>query len=71
MNVALKTHASCSPAELKAFRDLVVQGDEVDPNGLEQRIENAKALLFGISDELLVAVAAVKCPDSDYRARHP
>lgn len=48
---------------------MVVQGDEVDPNGLEQRIENAKALLFGISDELRVAVAAVKCPDSDYRER--
>jgi GNAT superfamily N-acetyltransferase len=67
LNVTLREPTACSSAESAAFRDLVVQGDEVDPDGLEGRIQKAKALVFGTCDDLLVGVAAVKCQERNYR----
>jgi len=67
LNVTLKAPGACSPAELAAFRNLVVQGDEVDPNCLEDRIERANTLAFGNCNGSLVAVAAVKCQELGYR----
>jgi len=52
---------------LAAFHALVVQGDEVDPNGLEGRIKKASTLAFGLCNGVLVAVAAVKRQELGYR----
>lgn len=69
LNVALKKPAKCTATELSVFHKLVVQGGEVDPDGLEVRIRNAKALAFGFRDDVLIGVAAVKSQTADYRHR--
>jgi GNAT superfamily N-acetyltransferase len=63
-----KRPADCMPAELTAFCDLVKRGDEVDPEGLEGRVERAWLLAFGSVDGSLVAVGGIKRPDKGYRA---
>lgn len=67
LSVTLKSPKACSPAELGTFHDLVVQGDEVEPHRLEDRIKKANTLAFGYCSGLLAAVAAVKCQEFNYR----
>jgi hypothetical protein len=57
----------CTEAEIAAFCDLVRQGEEVDSQGLEDRVKNAKALVFFFVDCVLAGVAALKQPITTYR----
>jgi hypothetical protein len=58
----------CSLRELEAFESLVKEGGEVHPDGLGERIRAAVHLGF-VKDQHndLVAVAAIKRPNSEYR----
>lgn len=62
-----KRPADCSPAEIAVFCELVKKGDEVDPDGLEDRVRSARLLAFGSLDASLIAVCAIKHPHSGYR----
>ena len=53
---------------LAAFRDLVLQGGEVQPAGLAGRVKRAAFLAFAHDSEGLVGVAALKNPNAGYRA---
>jgi GNAT superfamily N-acetyltransferase len=57
----------CTGAEIAAFCDLVRQGEEVDPRGLEDRAKRAKALVLLFVDRTLAGVAALKRPARTYR----
>jgi hypothetical protein len=59
----------CLDEELKNFLRFVLQGGQVRPEGLVERVKRAAWLGFGIVDDVLVSVAAVKVPDDLYRDR--
>ena len=60
--------ALCSDAQLTAFSQIVLQGGEVVPDGLEERIRHRGfALVFLSMDETLVGVGALKRPRESYR----
>ena len=66
----IKSPADCTSTELDAFETLVLQGGEVTPTGLRQRICSAAHLLF-LSDSAgtLVGISALKHPSVAYRAK--
>ena len=58
---------NCSPAEIAAFKELVIEADEVDPAGFDRRLARAERLIFLYSDDDdLVGVAAVKRPNEGH-----
>jgi len=59
--------SQCTDAEIAAFCCLVRQGDEVDPEDLEDRARKARALVFLYVDRVLIGVAAIKRPEKRYR----
>jgi GNAT superfamily N-acetyltransferase len=67
MNAFVKTPSECSLAELDTFQKLVVEGGEVTPHGLRQRIEQAAALVFVNDSQCCVAVGAIKMPNQSYK----
>jgi GNAT superfamily N-acetyltransferase len=69
LNPLKKRPADCAKDELRAFCDLVKKGDEVDPDGLEDRVWRASLLVFGFLDGTLACVGGMKDPDKGYRAR--
>jgi GNAT superfamily N-acetyltransferase len=50
------------PEERAAFEELVLKGDEVEPEGLAARIEAAHRLVFAYDGNELVGVGALKEP---------
>jgi RimJ/RimL family protein N-acetyltransferase len=63
----IKQPLSCSDAELAAFCCFVRRGDEVDPQGLEDRVRRiGLTLVFLWVDGVLVGVGAVKKRDKGY-----
>lgn len=67
LRVASNPPCTCPAADIDAFEALVLEGSEVDPNGLSQRISRAQRLAFTFSDQDLVGVAALKHPNIKYR----
>ncbi len=62
--------SDCTPQALADFKNLVIEGGTVDPQGLAQRIRNASRLLFlRESNRQLVGVGALKHPLLGYRAK--
>ena len=62
--------ADCTPQALADFKNLVIEGGTVDPEGLTGRIRNASRLLFlRESNGRLVGVGALKRPLLSYRSR--
>jgi RimJ/RimL family protein N-acetyltransferase len=66
--VVLKDPSSCTVAELNDFTSFVMDGGEVSPNGLRDRICQAKCLAFLVDDAKLLGVAGLKQPTQNYRA---
>ena len=66
MDAVVKKPSECTMSELDAFQNLVVEGREVTPHGLRQRIEQAAALVF-INDGECIAVGAIKNPNKGYK----
>ncbi len=62
-----KSPEQCSTDELRKFIELVLEGGEVTPHGLEARIRKAEKLIFSIESDCLIGVAAVKKPDQPYK----
>ena len=58
---------ACPPGDVALFQALVLEGGEVDPNDLPQRIARAQRLAFALFDDNLVGVGALKSPNSSYR----
>lgn len=67
MEILAKSPENCSADELKAFEELILMGDEVDPNGLKGRILNAEQLFF-IKEDEYVGIAALKRPKKSYKS---
>ena len=66
----VKRPSDCSRGEIEAFMALVIEADEVDPEGLEDRVKRAEMLIFIYDDEEeLIGVAAVKRPGKSYKDR--
>ena len=57
----------CSTGELSTFCGLVLQGEEVAQRGLENRAQQAQALVFLRVNDDLVGVAGLKVPVASYR----
>lgn len=69
MYVRAKLPKECSPQELAEFEALVVEGGEVDPEGLDGRVRRAAALAFLIDEGAILGVAGLKEPGAGYRAK--
>ena len=67
--VTAKSPTDCGAAELHDFVSLVLQGGEVSPHGLSERVANARGLSFLRRDGSLVGVAGLKKPEDSYRHR--
>src|SRR5687767_4310137 len=68
MEIQTKEPKQCSAAEIEAFCTLVRKGDEVESEGLEGRVRNARLLAFGRIAGSLAGVVALKNPNVGYRA---
>lgn len=64
-----KKASECSVDELRAFMALVIQADEVDPEGFEGRLKRAERLIFIFEAEELIGIAAIKRPSMSYIKR--
>jgi len=58
-----------SSKEIDEFQQAVMEGGEVDPGGLRDRIMSARALVLLRDADKLAAVAALKSPVLAYRTR--
>lgn len=67
--VSTKSPKECSGEELAEFERFVLEGREVDPEGLSGRIEQAVALAMLTTEDGLMGVAGLKKPGSGYRAK--
>ncbi len=63
----IRKPASCTSLELDEFYRVVVEGDQVVPAGLRQRISDARLLAFHYRGTLLAAVAALKSSGEGYK----
>lgn len=69
MDVRTKSPKECSPQDLAEFEALVLEGGEVDPEGLGGRVRRAAALAFLVDDGAILGVAGLKEPTAGYRAK--
>ncbi len=67
MTPIVKSPDECSSEEIDKFCELVQRGEEVDPLGLTDRAKKAVALVFLVSSNELVGVAALKKPNIGYK----
>lgn len=67
VNPEIANPERCSKAELETFCDFVRRGGEVQDDGLEGRVRQAKALVFLRVDGQVIGVAAIKRPALKYR----
>ena len=67
--VSAKSPKECSGEELAEFERLVLEGGEVDPEGLAGRIQQAVALAMLTTEDGLMGVAGLKKPGAGYRAK--
>lgn len=66
MKIEVKSPIECTSAELSVFQKLVIQGGEVNANGLMARIRNAEKLVF-VNENECVAIGAIKNPEDSYK----
>lgn len=57
-----------SPEEVDEFQQSILEGGEVDPRGIRDRLMSARTLVLLREAEKLVAIAALKSPLPAYRA---
>jgi predicted GNAT family N-acyltransferase len=66
--ITIKSPLECSAKEVADFAALVNAGSEVVSEGLESRVREANALFFLRENSCLLGIAALKNPNSTYRA---
>ncbi len=64
--ITIKKPSDCTPTELGSFESLVLQGGEVQQQGLQARIQQARLLGFAYRNSELVSIAAVKRPTNHH-----
>lgn len=69
MKIIIKSPSECSISEIETFTRLTVEGGQVSPVGLEQRIRQAGKLVFVYQDDTCVAIAGLKNPLSHYKSK--
>lgn len=68
MTIIVKKPTDCSFTELKAFKQLILLGNEVEGTGLDRRIKAAGCLAFQYTDNnKLIGICALKQPTAAYR----
>ena len=67
--MAVRLPGELSEPELNEFASLVLEGGEVQPNGLEQRIKGAYCPRIIQFEAEVFAVGAVKRPDESYKRK--
>lgn len=67
MTIKIFKPENCTEEQLKMFYDIVVEGNQVNPNGLLNRIKAADFLSFCELDNKTVGVASIKNPDKNYK----
>lgn len=65
--VISKSPKNCDANELKEFENFVIEGSEVDPVGLSERILDAEHLFFIYAKEQCVGIGAIKHPGTKYK----
>lgn len=69
MNIVVKSPVDCTQEELHAFLAMILSGNKIMKERLEQRIRNAVFLAFAYDDAELVGIAALKRPLLTYKNR--
>lgn len=64
--VRITNPSSMQSYQLAKFEYLILQGEEVDPDGLTDRIRSAHALGYAEGDGTMIAVGAIKKPTDLY-----
>ena len=67
MREIIKAPQDCSKKELLLFKQLVLEGGEVQSQGLLGRIKLAHRLIFIELNGECVSVGALKCPNKNYK----
>lgn len=69
IEVLARAPGAFSPAELKRFRELIIEGGEVGGAALATNIVNARILVVLTVRGMMRGVAALKCPQNGYRKK--
>ncbi|MGH7241036.1 MAG: DUF4209 domain-containing protein [Candidatus Saccharimonadales bacterium] len=67
VSLVSKMPDQCTAGELTTFKQLVEKGEEVQQEGLQERIKNAAKLVILYIDDSARGVAALKIPNAGYR----
>lgn len=67
MEIQSKIPSECTKDELNEFHSLVIEGGEVSPIGLPERIKQADRLIFVRDESVCIAVGALKRPNDNYK----
>lgn len=67
LNFKIKKTKNCSPKEINGFYQLAKKADQVEINGLLNRIQNSYLLGFCYSKEVLVGISCIKNPSVGYK----
>jgi GNAT superfamily N-acetyltransferase len=65
----IQTPDQCSPEQLNAFAEVVLEGRQIRATGLRERLAQAHWLGFHFENGEVAAVAALKRPGAKYRAK--
>jgi len=63
----IKEPSECSEKEIEDFYQKVIDGEQVDPFGLRDKIKRASLLAFHYEENTLVGIAALKRPNETYK----
>ena len=67
LEAEVKEYAAFSKDDIAQIEQLIIEGGEVDPKTLPDRLKEAKAIAVIRDEQKLVAVAAIKQPLASYR----
>lgn len=67
LSYQIKKPTICNRSELYDFKMKVVEGGQVNPQGLEYRIRAAKRLAFCYENDHIAGIAALKNPNANYK----
>lgn len=66
MDIIVKKPNEIEPEVFQNFHKLIEEHSKIQLEGLQERIARAKYLSLAIEDSQIVAIRAIKCPDTGY-----
>lgn len=69
MNLKIKNHSDLSNYELTQITDLILKGDEVNPETLTDRLSESTLIAFFEDNNKIVATATIKKPLDSYKTK--